>query len=84
MAEADFKSFQCRLENSKVITGLLLCLCPPINSRRDNICQIEANSEALIFMFTGKSKSTQSRAQFKTAIFDNYEVKSGTLPEPIM
>ena len=76
MAEMDSQAdeqeecmFSCRIENSKTISEILSCLC--IN-RKDHTCHIEATPESLMFVVTGKAKSTQARVNLEADLFDDY------------
>mmetsp|Transcript_11100 Transcript_11100/g.16908 ORF Transcript_11100/g.16908 Transcript_11100/m.16908 type:complete len:312 (+) Transcript_11100:74-1009(+) len=62
--------FSCRVENSKTVTDILTCLCA--SDRKDHVCQVEASSEALIFLVTGKGKSYQARAILQASMFEDY------------
>lgn len=63
-------SLACRIENSKTFTNVLSCLCPSI--RKELPMYVEATSQSIVFIVSGKSKSTQSRATLQSAIFDEY------------
>lgn len=61
--------FSCRIENSKIISEILTCLC---NNRKDHTCHVEATPERLMFVVTGKAKSTQARVTLEADLFDDY------------
>lgn len=61
--------FSCRIENSKTISEILSCLC--IN-RKNHLCHIEATTDSLMFVLTGKAKSTQARVNLEADLFDEY------------
>ena len=67
--EQEESMFSCRIENSKIISEILTCLC---NNRKDHTCHVEATPERLMFVVTGKAKSTQARVTLEADLFDDY------------
>ena len=67
--DGDDSMFSCRIESSKTISDILTCLCM---NRKDHLCHIEASPESLMFVVTGKAKSTQARVNLEADLFDEY------------
>lgn len=73
--------FSCRMENSKVLSEILLCLTG--NDRKESICHIEAGFDAIIFEVSGKGKTYQARAILKPEIFEDYVFENTESDEPM-
>ena len=62
--------FTCRIESVRDLTDVLTCLC--VNVKKELPCCIEATPDSLMFMVTGRTKSTQARLNLQADLFDNF------------
>lgn len=67
-------AFTCRIDTVKTITDVLTCLC--VNLKKDHPCHIQATPDGLIFLVTGRAKSTQASADLKADLFEEYICES--------
>ena len=68
--------FSARIENSKAICEILMCLST--GTRKDQQCHIEATPELLTFVVTGKAMSTQSIVNLRPELFESYIVEDSS------
>lgn len=71
------ESFSARIENVKIVSDVLECLCQNQRSK-DHPCYIEVTSSSLAFTVTGKAKSTQARCNLDAELFEEYMCSSAS------
>ena len=72
-------SFTCRTELVSDMSNVLSSLLSS-NVKDDRPCLIEATSQSLNFVVTGRAKSTQARASLSKDLFDDYQIESDGSP----
>eukprot|EP01041_Mallomonas_annulata_P009170 gene9170-19001_t len=62
--------FESRIENARMFTNILNCLMVPLKTNQ--ICHVEVTPEVLMFVVSGRGKSTQGRVSFTRDFFEEY------------
>lgn len=68
-----YEYFNCKTEDAKVISNVLLSLS--VNQRKEQSCFVCSEEESLTFSVTSRSKATRAKVSMDAGLFDEYSCK---------